>query len=214
MRTRCFNSLPPTAPQWASIQRALHFRSDRLSGPLNTVTAALAWLETNKSTLRSLFQCENGALRLFTYHPKVPKFLWCQAVYQPYHRWYHLVCQGEWLNNCWMYGILPPGRWIHWSCLRRVSGSRHAERSPSASSRACIISGGDATPLSKHTNNGVAVGKHAVMHDIDALRCQRGSYGDSELWHVCAGIMGLGLHWLVLERKQLLNQLGWRNQLK
>lgn len=105
------------------------FRSCRLTG----ILARLLWLWHRLETNAGCWLAHNGnnnknkkhseiyifSLKMVlhvsysTYHPNAPNLLRRQAVYQPYQRWYHLACQGEWLNDCWVYGILPAGRWIH-----------------------------------------------------------------------------------------------------
>lgn len=125
-RTQRFNSLPPTARQWMSVLRGC-VQEPQTDGDSYSGVVALAWLETDtgcwlangadkiwtKGAARSSFLHEIGALGLFTDQPKAPNFPQCPAVHQPYHRWCHLASRGEWLSDCWVYGILPPGRWIH-----------------------------------------------------------------------------------------------------
>lgn len=95
-RTRCFNSLPPTARQWASVQRGC-VQEPQTDGDSCVVTVALARLETDmggngsqtmtlryekkkRITLRFLFQPreKEAALSLFTDLPKTPNFFFAK----------------------------------------------------------------------------------------------------------------------------------------
>lgn len=155
-RTRCFNSLPPTAQQCASVQWNQH-----------RVLALKQWQQNmKKNTVRSLFQLENGLLSLFKIIPNPQTFCsarQCISLIIGDTIWHGRV--NEWITA---YGLCLAGGYVKVvpteSTLHVILNTLPLPPLTSSghSSQASIISETHSTSSSIHTDNRAAVGKHAV----------------------------------------------------